>query len=181
MRDILLKGDEALEGHTKAQHFKFYVDSTGCPMMKCRILCTDLHWLPKEDRSIQSWQEDEEGRALWPHGEPTSLSPQSMRNLEEILRQISGFMKYWEKLSNEDSIREYQRCYEHLWYYWHVVKDTLDIPIQPLLSLRDGFWPLSRITSTPKDEFIEDGNVRKKYTEDDHFIGQRRDHLVPTF
>jgi hypothetical protein len=30
-----------------------------------------------------------------------------MKNLEEILRVVSGFMKYWEKLSNEDSTREY--------------------------------------------------------------------------
>jgi hypothetical protein len=30
-----------------------------------------------------------------------------MRNLEEILRGISGFMKYWEKLSDEDSTGEY--------------------------------------------------------------------------
>jgi hypothetical protein len=37
----IAQGDEALEGHTKAQQFKFYVDSIGCPVMKYRILCTD--------------------------------------------------------------------------------------------------------------------------------------------
>jgi hypothetical protein len=26
--------DETFEGHTKAQNFKFFVDSNGCPMMK---------------------------------------------------------------------------------------------------------------------------------------------------
>jgi hypothetical protein len=61
------------------------------------------------------------------------------------LRGISGFMKYWKKLSNEDSTGEYRRRYEHLWYYWRAVKDALDLPIQPLPFLRDGFWPLSRI------------------------------------
>jgi hypothetical protein len=92
----IAQGDEALEGHTKAQQFKFYVDSTGCPVMKYKILCTDPDWLPKEGGGIKLWREDEEGRAMWPRGEPTSLSPQPMRNLDEISRGISGFMKYWE-------------------------------------------------------------------------------------
>lgn len=30
----IAKGDETLEGHTKAQQFKFFVDSNRCPMMK---------------------------------------------------------------------------------------------------------------------------------------------------
>jgi hypothetical protein len=34
---FIIEGDEALEGHTKAQKFKFFVDSNGCPMMKYRI------------------------------------------------------------------------------------------------------------------------------------------------
>jgi hypothetical protein len=72
--------------------------------MKYRILCTDPDWLPKEGGGIKLWREDEEGRALWPRGEPIPLSLQLMRNLEEISRGISRFMKYWEKLSNEESI-----------------------------------------------------------------------------
>jgi hypothetical protein len=68
-----------------------------------------------------------------------------------------------------------------LWYYWRAVKDALDLPIHPLSSLRDGFWPLSRIVSAPEDEFIEDGNVLEEYDEDDHFVGQRRDRPVPSF
>jgi hypothetical protein len=30
----IAKGNEALEGQKKAQQFKFFVDSNGCPMMK---------------------------------------------------------------------------------------------------------------------------------------------------
>jgi hypothetical protein len=127
------------------------------------------------------WREDEEGRALWPHGEPAPLSVQPMKNLEELSRGISGFMKYWGKLSNEDSTGEYRRRYEHLWYYWRAMKDALVLPIQPILSLRNGFWPVSRIASVVEDEFIEDGNVRKEYEEDDHFVGQRRDCPTPSF
>jgi hypothetical protein len=103
----IAKGDEALEGHMKAQQFKSYVDSSGCPMMKYRILCTDTNWLPKEGGGIKLWQEDEEGRALWPCGKPTPVSVQPLRNLEEILKGITGFTKYWEKLSNVDSTGEY--------------------------------------------------------------------------
>jgi hypothetical protein len=99
----IAQGDEALEGHTKTQQFKFYVDSSGCPVMKYRILCSNPDWLPKEHGGIKLWREEEEGRTLWPHEEPTPLSVQPMKNLHEILRGISGFMKYWEKLSNEDS------------------------------------------------------------------------------
>ena len=32
--DMIADGDEALQGHTKAHQFKFYVDSSGCPVMK---------------------------------------------------------------------------------------------------------------------------------------------------
>jgi hypothetical protein len=104
-----------------------------------------------------------------------------MKNLEEISRGISGFMKYWEKLSNEDSTRDYRRRYEHLWYYWLAVKDALVLPIQPIPSLQDGFRPVSRIASIVEDEFIEDGSVHKEYDEDDHFVGQRRDRHTPSF
>jgi hypothetical protein len=83
-------------------------------MMKYKILYTDTDWLPKEGGGIKLWKEYEERRALWPCAEPTPLSVQSMKNIEEILRGITGFMKYWENLSNEDSTGEYRRRYEHL-------------------------------------------------------------------
>jgi hypothetical protein len=87
-------GDEALEGHTKAQQFKFFVDSNGWPMMKYKIFCTDNDWLPKEGGGIKLWQEDEEGRPLWPRGEPAPLNVQPMRNVNEIVKGISGLIKY---------------------------------------------------------------------------------------
>jgi hypothetical protein len=107
--------------------------------------------VPKEGGGIKLWREDEEGRALWPHGEPAPLSVQPMKNLEELSRGISGFMKYWGKLSNEDSTGEYRRRYEHLWYYWRAVKDALVLLIQPIPSFQDGFWPVSQIASTVED------------------------------
>jgi hypothetical protein len=118
---------------------------------------------------------------LEPREEPVPLSAQPMKNIEEILRGITGFMKYWENLSNEDSSGEYRRRYEHLWYYWHAVKDALLLSIQPIPSLWDGFWLVSRIASAADDQFMEDGNVREEYDADDHFVGQRRDRPSPTF
>ena len=49
----IAQGDEALEGHTKAQQFRFYIDLIGCLVMKYRILYTDLNWLPKEGGGIK--------------------------------------------------------------------------------------------------------------------------------
>jgi hypothetical protein len=58
----IAKGDEALEGYTKAQHFKLFVDSSSCPMMKYRIHYSDNDWLQKEGGGIKLWREDKEGR-----------------------------------------------------------------------------------------------------------------------
>jgi hypothetical protein len=102
-----------------------------------------------------------------------------MKNVDEILQGISGFMKFWKKFLNEDITGEYRRCYKHLWYYWRVVKDALVLPIQPIPLLR--FWPETRIASAIDDQFIEDGSVREEYEEDDQFLGQRRDRPTPSF
>jgi hypothetical protein len=65
-----------------------------------------------------------------------------MKNLEKILKGIFGFIKYLEKLSNEDSTGEHGRRYEHLCYYWHALKVALVLPIEPLALLWDGFWQI---------------------------------------
>jgi hypothetical protein len=62
--------------------------------MKYKIRCTNSGWLPKEGGGIKLWQEDAEGRALWPRGELGPLSVEPMKNVDEILRGISEFMKY---------------------------------------------------------------------------------------
>jgi hypothetical protein len=90
----IAEGEEALEGHTKAQQFKFFVDSNGCPILKYKILCSDNDWFLKEGGGMKLWREDEEGRPLWPCGEPVALSAQPMKNLNEIIKGISRFIKY---------------------------------------------------------------------------------------
>jgi hypothetical protein len=111
--ESITEGDEALRGHSRAQQFNFFVNFSGCFMMKYRIHCSDSDQLPKEGGGMKLWREDKEGRPIWPCGEPATVSVQLMKNLDEILKGISRFIRYWEKLSNEDSIGEYHRCYEH--------------------------------------------------------------------
>jgi hypothetical protein len=48
----ITKGDEALEGHTKAKQFKLFIDSNGCSMMKYWIHYSGNDWLLKEDGDI---------------------------------------------------------------------------------------------------------------------------------
>jgi hypothetical protein len=90
----IAEGDEALEGHTKAQQFKFFMDSNGCPMMKYKILYSNNDWFLKEGGGIKLWREDKERRVLWPCRELATLSAQSMKSLDEIVKGISWFIKY---------------------------------------------------------------------------------------
>jgi hypothetical protein len=60
----IVEGDESLEGHIKAQQFRFFVVSNGCSMMKYKIHNSDSDWLPKDGSNIKLWQEDEEWRFL---------------------------------------------------------------------------------------------------------------------
>jgi len=61
----IVEGNEALVRYTKAQQFKFYFNSADVPFMKYKKYCTDSDRLP-EDGGIKLWQEDSEGRNLWP-------------------------------------------------------------------------------------------------------------------
>ena len=85
IEDDIVDGKSALLGHTKAQQFKFYVDASGCPVMKYKLLCTDDEWL-LQDGGIRLWKEDSKGRVLWPQGIPSAVQPSVMRNFDEIIR-----------------------------------------------------------------------------------------------
>jgi hypothetical protein len=104
-----------------------------------------------------------------------------MKNLDEILKDISGFIKYWEKLSNDDSTGEYHRCYEHLCYYWRAIKDALVLLVEPLALLWNKMWPITRFATSLEDQFSKGGIVCEEYSLDDLFVDQRRDCPVPSF
>ena len=78
-------------------------------------------------------------------------------------------------------MEKYHRRYEHLYHYWHFVKDALLRPIEVVALLSDGFWPIMWFASTLEVQFVEDGSVCKEYNKDDHFVGQRWDCHAPYF
>jgi hypothetical protein len=167
-------------GHTKAHQFKFYVDSTGCPVVKYKIYCHDQDWLPKgEGNGIKLWKEDSEGRSLWPRGVPDAVEPHEMRHLPEVVKGLSRFVDHWERLSRESV--ESRRLYEPLSYYWRNVKDALTVPMDAPISLQHGFWPTTQFAHAVEDEFTEEGDVREEFGEDDHFVGHKRDRPPPSF
>ena len=106
IEDGIANGENALLDHTKAHQFKFYVDASGCPIMKYKFLCTDDEWLLR-DGGIRLWKEDSKGRALWPWGIRNVAQPFAMRNFHEIKWGLQGFINHWEQMSLEDSRGEY--------------------------------------------------------------------------
>ena len=115
-----LDGVETLVGHTKPQQLKFYLDSNGIPIMKYKLLYTDVEWLEEDGNAcgndIKLWKEDSEGYSMWPRRVPLPIPPKPMRGMVDIQKGIIGFVEYWENLCNVDVSREYQLCYKHLVY-----------------------------------------------------------------
>ena len=132
-------GNDILVGHTKPQQVNFYLDSTGCPVMMYKMLCTDADWLGENGRGIKLWKEDAEGRSSWPRGCPLPVPQNAMKDVQNIVKGISGFIKYWEKLCNADVTGESRRRYEHLVHYWRDVKIALEEPLPNSTILKDGF------------------------------------------
>ena len=42
IQDSIMEGEEALDGHTKAQQFKFYLDTIGCSAIKYKLFGIDI-------------------------------------------------------------------------------------------------------------------------------------------
>ena len=93
-------GNDILVGHTKPQQVKFYLDSTGCPVMMYKMLCTHTDWLGENGRGIKLWKEDDEGHSLWPRRSPLPVPQNAMNNVQNTVKGISGIIKYWKKLCN---------------------------------------------------------------------------------
>ena len=176
----MLNIDDTLMGHTKAHHYKFYVDSTGSPIMKYKIFCHNDDWLLKGDGcGVKLWKHDSEPRSLWPRGVPDDMAPCEMRHLYDVVKWLSDFVDHWERLST-DSV-ESRRIYEPLTYYWNNVKEALAIPFDAPPALQHDFWPSTQLGHSAEDEFDEYGTLRKDYAEDDHFVGHKRDRPGPSF
>jgi hypothetical protein len=119
--------NDALEGHTNAQQFKFYKDGNGCPLMQYKLWCTDSEWLPRENGGIPLWEETADGRLKVPSGSPVPLVPQRMRNFDEVAKGLSGIVSLWDTMANEDISSDFKRRYEALSYYWGAVRSAMDL------------------------------------------------------
>ena len=174
-------GNDILVANTKPQQVKFYLDSTGCPVMMYKMLCIDADWLGENGRGIKLWKEDAEGRSSWPRGCPLPVPQNAMKDVQNIVKGISGFIKYWEKLCNADVTGESRRRYEHLVHYWHDVKIALEEPLPNSTILKDGFWPTTRVQATQEDQLDEDGENLEEFGEDDAYVGPLRNRPRPSF
>jgi len=177
----LCDGKEELLGHTSAQQFRFFTDTSGCPLMQYKTLCTDAEWLPQDSAGIKLWKVKPTGEPKVPLGDPTLLVPREMRNIEEIRKGISGFVNMWESLAHADPTGDYRRQHEEFIYYWKSVREALDLPIPTPSAFRNGFWPTSRYSPSEEDRFEDNGELREEFADDPPFVGQRRDRPQSSF
>ena len=61
------------------------------------------------------------------------------------------------------------------------MKAALDLLSEYDETLKDGFWPTTKVAPSFEDEFMETGNVHKEYDSDKHFVGHARDCLAELF
>ena len=103
------------------------------------------------------WKEDVGGQSLWPHGEPLPVPLKPMKGLEDIVKGVLGFVRYYENLCNVDVTEDFLRLYKHIVKYWRGIKVALMEPLPTFDVLRDGFWPTTRVEANRADELNEDG------------------------
>ena len=83
-----------------------------------------------------------------------ACSVEAMKGLEDIVKGVSGFVKYWDNLCNADVTGEYRRRYEHLVKYWHGGERSVDGTVT-YLSYVEG-WFLANHTCSSKSS----GSIR---------------------
>ena len=118
-----------LEGHSTCQQFKFYMDSTGWPLMEYKNLCTGPKWLPEHGNGICLWSETEDGRPKVPRGSPPPVAPEKKRTYDETKKGLDGFIAYWTQMANEDHSGEFRRKNEPIKNYWKGIRAALDAPL----------------------------------------------------
>ena len=180
IKDYIASREEILVGHSEGQQFKFYKHDNGWPMMQYKMLCSDNEWLPSTNGGIKLWKEDANtGLPLLPTGEMKPLAPIPMKNRDEIVKGIAGFIKMWETSCAEDISGEFRRRHDAVIRYWRAVKLALVEPMEVPSSLKNGCWPLTRVSVTR--EFLNTGELREEYGQDPHFIGRLCDRPRESF
>jgi hypothetical protein len=174
-------GAHRLIGHTKAQQFRFYMRDDGVPAMQYKLLCTTQDWSPPEGLLV--WCVDADGKTMLPDGEPRPCKPIAMKNLEDILKGISGFIQYWESLKIADVGGSCWHRYGSWIHYWTRVRAALaDLHQDSPHTLRHGFWPQTRIdVQASEASLLSNGEVREEFDMDDHYVGPASSRPPPSF
>ena len=117
----------------------------------------------KLDGGIELLKIDGNGKQILLQRDMLATQPISMRNQDEILKDLSSFTKHCKSLAWKVSSRSYTRSHGDLIAYWKGVQDALEVPPLPRTSLLNGFWPATRVQSSMNDILTVDGIVREEF------------------
>ena len=92
------------------------------------------------------WRVDADGKTMLPGGKPRPCKPIPMKNLEDIVKGISGFIQYWESLNIADVGGSCWHRYGSWIQYWtRVCAALVGLHQDTPLTLKHGFWPQTRV------------------------------------
>ena len=115
------------------------------------------------------WCVDADGNTMLPDGESRPCKPIPMKTLEDIIKDISCFIQYWESLKIADVGGPCWHRYGGWIQYKTCVRAALaNLHQDSPLILRHGFWPQTCVdVQTSKASFLENGEVREEFDVDD--------------
>jgi hypothetical protein len=172
--------DDTLIGHTKGRQFLFYRGENGNPLMQYKLRCTDDKWLPKE--GIQSWKVDLEGLVRIPTGVPKVVMTRPMKGHNDIVRGLSGYIKYWTVEGQRDVTGLYKYQYAHCIESWSRVRDAfLNPEMEACEILFMGFWPQTRQSLEVRGMQAYSNISGEEFRREEHYIGPRSQRSRPMY
>ena len=104
-----------------------------------------------------------------------------MRDLNVVIAGIEGFIKYWRHWSEHDVTNAYRERFAPIVDYWVTVLASLrDSPRETEATLREPFWPQTRLDSALYDVYEANGELREELVSDVHYVGPRDNRPHPT-
>jgi hypothetical protein len=181
IKPYIRSGAHRLIGHTKTQQFRFYKRDDGVPAMQYKLLCTLQDWSPPEGLLV--WCVGADGKTMLPDEEPKPCKPIAMKNLEDILKGISGFIQYWESLKVTDVGGSRGHRYGSWIHYWmHVRAALADLHQDSSHTLRQWFWPQTCVdVQASEARLMGNGEVREEFDVNDHYVGPASQRPPPSF
>ena len=90
-------------------------------MMQYKLFCTNNDYLPKKNGVICLWQETTDGHSKLLSSTPVVLHLQRMRNFDDILKDLAGFVSLWDTMANEDLLGKFRGRNKSLSYFERAV------------------------------------------------------------